>query len=129
MNLSVVIPTYRRERLLLDTLHAVVPLLQTGDEIVVIDQTERHERQTEDGLRDLVATGKVRWYRRHKPHICAAMNAGGLLSRNEMLLFLDDDVVPAPDLLEAHRRALNRPDAPPAVCGQVIQPWHDGPVS
>jgi GT2 family glycosyltransferase len=129
MNLSVVIPTYRREQVLLDTLNAVLPLLQTGDEIVVIDQTERHERQTEDALRDLIATGKVRWHRRGQPHICAAMNVGALLARNEVLLFLDDDVVPARDLLETHRCALDRPDAPPAVCGQVIQPWHQGPVS
>jgi GT2 family glycosyltransferase len=126
-SISVVIPTYRREQVLLDTLHHVAAQVRPGDEILVIDQTPQHESATEQALRRLVGTG-VRWYRRDRPHICAAMNAGALLARGELLLFLDDDVVPAPSLLEAHRTALSGDGPPPATCGQVLQPWHDAPV-
>src|SRR5258708_1107843 len=128
MNISVVIPTYQREQVLIDTLNAVLGLLRGGDEVVVIDQTPCHEPRIDQALRKLAATGKVHWYRRRQPNICAAMNAGSRLARNEVLLFLDDDVVPDGSLLEAHRRALAGPDPPPAVCGQVLQPWHAGPV-
>lgn len=125
---SVVIPTYRREQVLLDTLHLVLPLLRAGDELLVIDQTPSHEPAVEQCLRDLAASGAVRWFRRDRPHICAAMNAGACLACGDILLFLDDDVIPAESLLEAHRRTLSAPDAPPAACGQVLQPWDDKPV-
>jgi GT2 family glycosyltransferase len=126
--ISVVIPTYRREQVLLDTLEHVARQLRPGDEVVVVDQTAEHEPATEEALGRLAEAGAVRWYRRAKPHICEAMNAGALLARGEVLLFLDDDVAPAPGLLEAHRAALAAADAPPAVCGQVLQPWNEGPV-
>jgi GT2 family glycosyltransferase len=126
--ISVVIPSYRREQVLLDTLHQVLPLLQAGDELLVVDQTPQHEPAVEQRLHELATTGAIRWFRRDKPHICAAMNAGALLARGDLLLFLDDDVIPAPQLLEAHRRTLAAADAPPAVCGQVLQPWNNGPI-
>jgi GT2 family glycosyltransferase len=126
---SVVVPTYHRERVLIDTLRAVAGQLQPGDELLVIDQTPQHEPATEQDLSDLAARGTIRWFRRHKPHICEAMNAGALLAQGEILLFLDDDVLPLPGLVEGHRAGLSGPDAPPATCGQVLQPWHAGPVS
>jgi GT2 family glycosyltransferase len=126
--ISVVIPSYRREQVLLDTLHHVLPLLRANDEIVVIDQTAQHEPAVERCLHELAASGAIRWFHRSKPHISAAMNAGALVARSELLLFLDDDVIPVPQLLEAHRRTLAVPDAPPAVCGQVLQPWDRQPV-
>jgi GT2 family glycosyltransferase len=127
-SMSLIIPTYKREQVLVETLDLLAPLLQPGDEILVIDQTPVHEPATEEGLRRLVAAGAICWYRRAKPHICEAMNAGARLARGDHLLFLDDDVVPDGNLLEAHRDALSHPDAPPAVCGQVLQPWHKGPI-
>jgi GT2 family glycosyltransferase len=126
--ISVVIPTYRREQVLLDTLHLVLPLLQAGDELLVVDQTPQHEPAVEQRLYELAGSGAIRWFRRSKAHICAAMNAGAGLARGDILLFLDDDVIPAPSLLEVHRRTLAAPDAPPAVCGQVLQPWNEKPV-
>jgi GT2 family glycosyltransferase len=126
--ISVVIPTYRREQVLVDTLRLVAPLLQPGDEMLVIDQTPAHEPRTEQALRNLAESGAIRWVRRESPNTCAAMNAGARLARGDILLFLDDDVIPDADLLEAHRAAMSRPDEPPAVCGQVLQPWHQGPV-
>jgi GT2 family glycosyltransferase len=126
--ITCVVPTYMRERVLVDTLRLLLPLLRDGDEIVVVDQTPRHEPDTEASLHGLASAGKIRWFRRRQPHICEAMNAGACLARGELLLFLDDDVIPHPELIEAHRLALAAPDAPPATCGQVLQPWHDGPV-
>jgi GT2 family glycosyltransferase len=126
--ISVVIPTYCREQVLLDTLHLLLPLLRPGDELLAVDQTPRHEPAVEQRLHELAASGAIRWFRRDKPGVCEAMNVGALLARGEILLFLDDDVIPSPDLLEAHRRTLAAPDGPPAVCGQVLQPWNNGPV-
>ncbi len=126
--ISVIIPTYRREQVLLDTLESVARLLLPGDEILVVDQTPLHEPATEEALRRLAALGTIRWYRRSRPSQCEAMNAAACLATGEILLFLDDDIIPSRELLEAHRAALSGPDAPPATCGQVLQPWDAGPV-
>ena len=56
------------------------------------------------------------------------MNAGSLLARGDILLFLDDDVIPCAELLETHRQHLSHPNAPPVTCGQVLQPWKPKPV-
>jgi hypothetical protein len=50
------------------------------------------------------------------------------MARNDVLLFLDDDIIPAPDLIDAHRNTWTA-EPPAAVCGQVLQPWHQGPVN
>src|SRR5712692_2433851 len=118
--ISVVIPTYRREQVLVDTLDLLAPLLQPGDEILVIDQTPVHESHTEEGLHRLANAGTIRWYRRAKPSQCESMNAAAGLAGGDILLFLDDDVIPFPKLLEAHRSALAADPALSATCGQVL---------
>jgi len=122
--ISVVIPSYLRESVLVDTVRHVVRQLGAGDEILVIDQSPTHEPGTESALADFELSERVRWYRKSRPSICEAMNVGALLARNEVVLFLDDDVVPAPGLLEVHREVLGRNDDLHAVNGQVLQPWH-----
>jgi GT2 family glycosyltransferase len=128
LSISVIIPTYQREQVLVETLQRLSALLQPGDEIVVVDQTARHELATEECLRQLAQDGAIRWYRRRKPAICASMNLGAVLAKSELLLFVDDDVIPTPSLLEAHRAAHLTPGAPPVTCGQVLQPWNAGPT-
>jgi len=128
-SLTVVLPSYMREDVLVSTLRAVVAILAPSDEVVVVDQTPRHEPATEAALRELEGAGRVRWVRKAKPSICEAMNVGALVARGHVLVFLDDDVVPSAGLLEAHRRAVAGPGCPPAVCGQVLQPWNEAPVS
>jgi glycosyltransferase involved in cell wall biosynthesis len=125
---SVIIPTYKREQVLVETLNLLAPLLQVGDEILVIDQSPRHEPATEEGLRALASAGTIRWYRRARPSQNEAMNAAACLARGDVLLFLDDDVVPFAELIEAHRTALNADPTLSATCGQVLQPWDKGPV-
>lgn len=126
--ISVVVPTYLREGELVETSRAVLGELGEGDEIVVVDQTPRHEPGTVTAIANLVASGRVRWLRKGRPSICEAMNVGALVARNEVIVFLDDDVEPGPGLLEVYRHLFSRPGRPHAVNGQVLQPWHDGPV-
>lgn len=126
--ISVVVPSYFREGVLVDTIRSVQGLLGGTDEIVVVDQTPLHEPETRRAIAELSRSARIRWYRKNRASICEAMNAGALLARNEILLFLDDDVVPSPDLLEVYRELFEAPGAPHAVSGQILQPWHAGPV-
>jgi glycosyltransferase involved in cell wall biosynthesis len=126
--ISIIVPTYKRERLLVNTLRGLTSLASPGDEVIVIDQSPSHEPETAQALRELESSGAIRYYLRRKPSQNEAMNVGALLARNEFLVFLDDDIEPASSLLEAHRAALSGKDQPAAVCGQVLQPWNAEPV-
>ncbi|MBK8640020.1 MAG: glycosyltransferase [Chromatiaceae bacterium] len=119
--ISIVIPTYRREQVLVDTLHALLRQEPPADEILVVDQTERHEPATADQLAAWDAAGCIRWRRLERPSVTAAMNAGLLAARFPLVLFLDDDIIPGPGLVGAHAR--NYTDRlVVGVVGQVLQP-------
>jgi GT2 family glycosyltransferase len=118
--LAVVIPTYRREAVLIDTLRRLLALQTPACEIIVVDQTPNHEPSTERRLRRLEYLGHIRRLRRDVPSIPAAMNAGLLAAGRDIVLFLDDDIVPHEDLVAAHLGAQAR--HPGLVAGQVLQP-------
>jgi len=118
---SVVIPTYQREQVLLDTVNAVAQLVGPLREILLIDQTPLHDPETILELNRLQNEGLIRWIRFEKPSIPHAMNVGLKAAENELVLFLDDDIIPDPQLIEAHAAAHSSDDVR-AVVGQVLQP-------
>ena len=122
--LSVVIPTYGRDQILLNTIAALLP--QSPDELLIVDQTEAHDAATESQLRAWDDAGTVRWIRLSPPSIPRAMNVGLRQARGEVVLFLDDDITPAAELVDAHREAHSRNNAEiVAVVGQVLQPGEE----
>jgi GT2 family glycosyltransferase len=126
-NLSIIIPTYRRERVLIDTIEALLQLEPQGSEILVIDQSASHEPAVAQALQDLVREGRVRLSLVQSPSIPAAMNLGLRLARGKLALFVDDDIRPAADLIHAHLVAAGNADAA-LIAGRVIQPWSTEPV-
>lgn len=122
--ISIIIPTYGREQVLIDTLEALLELPEPADEIIVVDQTPVHEPEVRRRLEFLSENESIRWLKQAEPSIPKAMNRGALEAKAELLLFLDDDIVPDANLLGAHRQAdeARRGDI---VAGRVLQPWHE----
>lgn len=119
---AVAIPTFGRDQILLDTILACLNQDEPAAEIIVIDQTPVHDVPTENALQSLHDRRMIRWERLPKPSIPGAMNRALQLTERQFVLFLDDDIVPAPGLIREHVNAHNEFDAW-AVVGQVIQPW------
>ena len=67
MRVSVVIPTYRREQVLLDTVKSLLELYPPALEILVVDQTEIHEKTTEENLAAWDRERSIRWIRLKQP--------------------------------------------------------------
>jgi len=103
----------------LESLRALLPLLQTGDEILLVDQTVEHPPTVEHALQTLQGSGALRWIRLSQPSIPTSMNVGLQAAHGSIVLFLDDDIVPLPGLIEAHRRAQLEHAL---VAGMVLQP-------
>jgi len=120
--ITVVIPTYRRDAVLVDSIRYLLTLDEPADELLVIDQTSEHDEETTARLAVWDQAGDIRWIRQAPPGVVGAMNRGLREARGDIVLFLDDDIVPAEGLVAAHRQAhLKHPEAW-AVVGRVLQP-------
>ncbi len=125
MTLSVAIPTFGRDQVLIDSVAALLALDPPPFELLVVDQTPRHDPDSEARLAAWQAEGRIRWLRLPTPSITGAMNVALQEARGDRVLFLDDDILPDPELLNAHERAgAADPDA--MLAGRVLQPWHRG---
>ncbi len=122
---SVVIPTYRRNRVLLDTLSFLFDQDPEPQEILVVDQTEAHDEEAETQLHKLSEDERIHWLKLDRPSITRAMNVGLQKARAAFVLFLDDDIVPGANLIGNHFSAhQQRPGC--VIAGRVIQPWDNG---
>lgn len=118
--LSIVIPTFGREAVLIETVQRVLSL--GPSEVLVADQTADHDPQTIAALMEWDSAGRIRWMKLSQPSIPSAMNIGARAAVGEIVLFLDDDVIPSGQILGAHERAYALHSEAWAVVGQVLQP-------
>lgn len=117
--LSVVIPSYERGGVLLESLRQLIELQHPADEIIVADQTLEHPAGVEQKLAEMRDAGSIRWLRLTQPSIPHAMNVGLCQATSDRVLFLDDDIDPDPGLVEAHRDATS---SHALIAGMVLQP-------
>jgi GT2 family glycosyltransferase len=120
--LTVAIPTYNRGAILCETIDLLLGL--DPDEILIVDQTREHPPEVEARLWGLEAGGAIRVVRLPEPSITHAMNTALREAHSEQVLFLDDDILPSPQLLAAHITAMREPGVW-AVVGQVLQPGEE----
>ena len=117
---SVIVPTYQREEVLCETIEYLLGLSYPHYELLVIDQTPRHEKETEQFLRvcERRFPQRFRWHFIAKANLPHARNVGAEMAKGEYLLYCDDDIIPPVDLIELHQRSLNSPGVG-AVTGGV----------
>lgn len=98
---SIVIPTHNRAELVRRTLQAFLAQEGPAFEVIVVD-----DGSTDATPQVLQAIGgtRVRVVRQPNQGLAAARNAGFALAQGRYVLFNDDDVIPEPHFLLAHRR-------------------------
>ena len=125
MNLTIVIPTYGRDRVLVETIESLLALESQPSEILIVDQTKEHDASTSQRLGELDKRESIRWIRLAEPSITKSMNHGLREAQSSLVLFLDDDIRPRAELVEIHSQAHSRTPDLWATVGQVIQPWQE----
>jgi GT2 family glycosyltransferase len=111
--ITIVIPTFNRQTIIVETIERLLPL---GAPIIVVDQTPAADER--------LAALPIRLIRLPEPSIPHAMNVGVGAAETDVVLFLDDDVIPSPQLIEAHAEA-HRDPAVWVVVGQILQPGEE----
>ncbi|MTJ06471.1 hormogonium polysaccharide biosynthesis glycosyltransferase HpsN [Anabaena sp. UHCC 0204] len=117
---SVIIPTYKREQLLCDSIIDVLKQDYPNFEILVVDQTKTHEPETQTFLKEMAATGKIKLFNLDWASLPGARNYAIKRSAGEIILFIDDDVQLRPEFLTSHvNNYLENPEIG-AVAGRVL---------
>lgn len=121
--LSVVIPSYNRGLILIDTIEQLLLQSVRANEIVIVDQTAYTPGdETAQKLLEFSNQGLIRWLCRDEPSIPKAMNYGLEHAASQWVLFLDDDIKVGTEFLSHHLNHLNSGEHQAHV-GQVVQPW------
>lgn len=120
--ISIVIPSYNRGQVLLDTISYLSALEPRAAEIIVIDQTVSYSKNIHEQLQEWHKKNAIKWIRRSEPSVVKAMNCGLLLAKCNAVLFLDDDIKPFDDLLIRHYEYFTQEDCS-LIAGRVVQPW------
>jgi GT2 family glycosyltransferase len=117
-NVSIVLPTFRREDLLCRALGDLLRQQWRGCEIIVVDQTPCHTPETQAYLNEIKE--RILYLRRERPGVVEAANHGVKASNGEIVLFVDDDIrIPDPEFVALHVRNYDDPSIG-GVAGRVL---------
>jgi len=119
-DITVALPTYNRNKELVDTIRDVLRQSHKNLELVVIDQSLSHDATTTQFLNEL-SDSRFRYFKVGPPSLPAARNFALSVSQAPLVLYLDDDVELHRDLVRFHVQTLaEKPDVS-AVAGRVLQ--------
>ena len=101
---SVVIPTFQRRDALLRLLAALARQTMPASRFEVVVGVDGSSDGTREALESFRAPHRLRWIWRPNGGRAAACNSVIRLAEGDLLVILDDDMEPFPDLLAAHER-------------------------
>ncbi len=120
-DVSVIIPTFNRKDTLAKCIHALFAQTYSNNyEIIVVDDGSTDG--TEALMNTLLSNAPciMRYSRQANRGPAAARNAGIKMAQGGLILFIDDDIIAVPTLLESHFNwHLKYPDEKTAVLGYV----------
>lgn len=123
MNLSVIIPTYNRSGLLRKTLEGLTrqTALASIQEVIVINDGSTDA--TSEAARQFSTLIPVRLLEQSRSGVSRARNYGIREAKSDVVLFLDDDVIPGPHLVSEHAAFHNEMKNLEAVLMGYVT-WH-----
>ncbi len=117
---SVIIPTYKREQALVDSIEDVLKQDYPHFEVIVVDQTLEHTTEVESFLHSASDNKQIKWYRVDWASLPKARNYGVNRAEGEIVIFIDDDVQLEEDYIANHIRNYLNNDRIGGVAGRVF---------
>ncbi|MEM6836627.1 MAG: hormogonium polysaccharide biosynthesis glycosyltransferase HpsN [Cyanobacteria bacterium P01_C01_bin.120] len=119
-SISIIVPTYQREAVLCSTIAEVLQQDYPDYEVIVVDQTQDHQPETQAYLESMAQRGDIQYYPLSWASLPGARNYGVERSRGDIILFIDDDVELPKGYLKAHAQVLMDKPEVGAVAGRVF---------
>jgi GT2 family glycosyltransferase len=116
---SLIVCTYRRDDVLVATLESLIRMCPPDCELLVVDQIAEHTPETRNFLETASSASRLRYFNLDEAGLTRARNFGAKMAHGQVLIFLDDDIIPGAKLIEAHLAAYEDPKVA-AVAGQVL---------
>lgn len=117
---SIIIPTFKRNKLLDKTINSVINQNYKNYEIIVVDDNDEeteYRKETENLMKKYINNPKIR-YIKHPKNLngCAARNTGMEYSKGKYICFLDDDDIIYKEKLKEQVAFLEKNKNYNAVC-------------
>jgi GT2 family glycosyltransferase len=119
---SVVVPTYNRLATLRHVIRALEQQAYPSDAYEVIVISDGSTDGTDEYLKALKSGMRLRWFPQINRGPAGARNAGIQKADGEFVVFIDDDLVPEPQLLEEHARSHHEAGQDVVVLGPLLTP-------
>lgn len=118
-SVTVVIPTFQRPEALERTLRSLAAVSYRGmfEVIVVDDGSKGSTGRTIERIKREEPRPQLQFYEQENSGAASARNRGATAAEGEILVFLDDDMLVAPDHLDRHVAHLGSPDTKRVVNG------------
>lgn len=107
LQLSVIVPTFARPEILRLTLEGLCNQRDFNSLAEVVVVSDGADERTASIVRSFSSRLPIHYLEQAKRNVSSARNLGVSSSRSPVLLFLDDDVVPGPDLIGEHAKFHN----------------------
>jgi GT2 family glycosyltransferase len=119
---SVIIPTFNRYPIVIDTVKSLIPQLNSGDEIIIVDQSEPGIAAQIKS--EVYALQNTVYIYLKTPSLPNARNVGIENAKGEVIAFIDDDIIPSENLLKQHLLSFEKHSSIGCVAGRVIEQFH-----
>lgn len=117
LKVSVIIPTYNRNKVLTETIDSVLMQKFKSFELIIVDQSKKHSKQTVSFIEN-IKDKRFRYFKISPPSLPAARNFGLKKSNGEVIIYIDDDVVLDDNFIKAHYESYTKKKAV-AVVGRI----------
>jgi len=107
MLVSVIIPTYNRNKILCRTIENIIKYKHQYTELIIIDQTKEHEPETKIYLDNLINNNIIKYIYVDYPNLPNARNIGINTSLGNIIIFFDDDVEINENTIPSHISSLS----------------------
>jgi GT2 family glycosyltransferase len=101
---SIIIPSLNRQEIVLNTVRQFELQSVEEFELIVVDQSDSLSKELDQYKSD---NFKFVYSKIDEKGLPNARNVGANLAHGELLLFVDDDIIPAPDLIECYNSLFN----------------------
>ncbi len=119
IKLSIIIPTYNREEILPQTIDLILKENFPDCELILIHQRPQISEQFQEFLKRI--ENRIRYFAVDWASVPRACNFGVEKAGGEIILMLDDDIIPYPSLVSAHLKNYEDPKIG-AVAGKILIP-------
>ncbi|HOS83119.1 MAG TPA: glycosyltransferase [Methanolinea sp.] len=97
---SVIIATYNRPKILKNTLYFLLKEQYPNYEIIIVDSTEKIPNELQEYIQE--NNKKILYIKTKKEGPGAARNIGIQASKGDIIIFIDDDIIPFSNFIENH---------------------------